>query len=223
MADVLAGYAVAGLGNGRALPWLLAADRLPLRRRRGPERLLRSPARCGRAAGAAHPERPGPGRARGGLGAALLVAGVASAAQATRPAVAIALRHCGARRAVRCVGEAPGRLRPREHGALPRAEPGAGDGGRPGHNLGTLAARAAILCIYRRGDGGQPWRSPRRETRGRGAGSDIVDRRGGRAGGDRGPASGPRRRSRQSALDDRAGMAGVAAVLAAFTGTRAPR
>ena len=92
MADVLAGYAVAGLGNGRALPWLLAATACLYaggvvlndffdRRLDAVER----------------PERPIPsGRVpashAAGLGAALLVAGVASAAQTTTPAVAIA---CG--------------------------------------------------------------------------------------------------------------------------------
>jgi 4-hydroxybenzoate polyprenyltransferase len=91
MADVLAGYAVAGLGNGRALPWLLAstaglyAGGVVLndffdRRLDAVER----------------PERPipsgrVPARHAAGLGAALLLAGVTTAAQATRPAAAIAL------------------------------------------------------------------------------------------------------------------------------------
>ena len=96
MADVLAGYAVAGLGNGPglgngwALPWLLAstaglyAGGVVLndffdRRLDAVER----------------PERPIPsGRVpashAAGLGAALLLAGVASAVQATWPAAAVA-------------------------------------------------------------------------------------------------------------------------------------
>ena len=91
LADVLAGFAVAGLGNGRALPWLLAAT-------------------AGLYAGGVvlndffdrrldaveRPERPIPsGRVRAshaaGLGTALLAAGVASAAQATRAAAAVAI------------------------------------------------------------------------------------------------------------------------------------
>jgi 4-hydroxybenzoate polyprenyltransferase len=95
MADVLAGYAVAGLGNGRALPWLLAstaglyAGGVVLndffdRRLDATER----------------PERPIPsGRVpashAAGLGAALLVAGVTSAAQATWPAAGIAAAVAG--------------------------------------------------------------------------------------------------------------------------------
>ena len=91
MADVLAGYAVAGLGNGRALPWLLAAtaglyaggvvlNDVFDRRLDAVER----------------PERPIPsGRVPAAhaatLGSVLLVAGVASAAQATRAAAVIAL------------------------------------------------------------------------------------------------------------------------------------
>jgi 4-hydroxybenzoate polyprenyltransferase len=90
MADVLAGYAVAGLGNSRALPWLLAATACLYaggvvlndffdRRLDAVER----------------PERPIPsGRVpawhAAGLGSALLIAGVASAARATAPAAAIA-------------------------------------------------------------------------------------------------------------------------------------
>lgn len=86
VADVLAGYAVAGLGNGRALPWLLAATACLYaggvvlndyfdRRLDAVER----------------PERPIPsGRVApstaAGLGAALLAAGVAAASQATRAA-----------------------------------------------------------------------------------------------------------------------------------------
>ncbi len=95
MADVLAGYAVAGLGNGRALPWLLAstaglyAGGVVLndffdRRLDAVER----------------PERPIPsGRVpashAAGLGAALLLAGVASAVQATWPAAAVAAAVAG--------------------------------------------------------------------------------------------------------------------------------
>ena len=90
MADVLAGYAVAGLANGRALPWLLAAtaglygggvvlNDFFDRRLDAVER----------------PERPIPsGRVpaahAAGLGSALLAFGVISAAQATRPAAAVA-------------------------------------------------------------------------------------------------------------------------------------
>jgi 4-hydroxybenzoate polyprenyltransferase len=91
VADVLAGYAVAGLGNGRALPWLLTATACLYaggvvlndyfdRRLDAVER----------------PERPIPsGRVppsgAAGLGAALLVAGVAAASQATRAAALTAL------------------------------------------------------------------------------------------------------------------------------------
>jgi 4-hydroxybenzoate polyprenyltransferase len=91
VADVLAGYAVAGLGNGRALPWLLAATA------------------CLYASGVVlndyfdrgldaveRPERPIPsGRVApsgaAGLGALLLAAGVAAASQATRAAAVTAL------------------------------------------------------------------------------------------------------------------------------------
>jgi 4-hydroxybenzoate polyprenyltransferase len=91
VADVLAGYAVAGLGNRRALPWLLAATACLYaggvvlndffdRRLDGVER----------------PERPIPsGRVpaarAAGLGGALLVSGVVAAAQATQPAAVVAL------------------------------------------------------------------------------------------------------------------------------------
>jgi 4-hydroxybenzoate polyprenyltransferase len=91
VADVLAGYAVAGLGNDRALPWLLAATACLYaggvvlndyfdRRLDSVER----------------PERPIPsGRvapaAAAGLGAALLASGVAAASQATRAAGLTAL------------------------------------------------------------------------------------------------------------------------------------
>ena len=90
MADVLAGYAVAGLGNGRALPWLLASTaclyaggvvlndffdrRLDAVER--PERAIPS----GRV----------PSLHAAVLGAALLLAGVGSAVQATWPAAAVA-------------------------------------------------------------------------------------------------------------------------------------
>jgi 4-hydroxybenzoate polyprenyltransferase len=91
VADVLAGYAVAGLGNRRALPWLLAATA------------------CLYAGGVVlndffdrkldaveRPERPIPsGRVpaagAAGLGGALLVSGVIAAAQATQPAAVVAL------------------------------------------------------------------------------------------------------------------------------------
>jgi 4-hydroxybenzoate polyprenyltransferase len=91
VADVLAGYAVAGLGNRRALPWLLAATACLYaggvvlndffdRRLDAVER----------------PERPIPsGRVpaarAAGLGGALLVSGVVAAAQATQPAAVVAL------------------------------------------------------------------------------------------------------------------------------------
>jgi UbiA prenyltransferase family protein len=91
LADVLAGYAIAGLGNHRALPWLLVATA------------------CLYAGGVVlndvfdreldrieRPERPIPsGRAAVGraatLGAALLAAGVTSASQATADAMRVAV------------------------------------------------------------------------------------------------------------------------------------
>lgn len=91
LADVLAGYALAGLGHARALPWLLVATACLYAGGivlndvfdRDIDRIER-------------PERPIPsGRARasvaGGLGAFLLIAGVASASLATTAAALVAV------------------------------------------------------------------------------------------------------------------------------------
>jgi 4-hydroxybenzoate polyprenyltransferase len=86
VADVLAGYAVAGLGNGRALPWLLTATACLYA-----SGVVLNDYFDRRLDAVERPERPIPsGRVTpsgaAGLGAALLVAGVAAAGQATRAA-----------------------------------------------------------------------------------------------------------------------------------------
>jgi 4-hydroxybenzoate polyprenyltransferase len=91
VADVLAGFAVAGLGNGRALPWLLTATACLYA-----SGVVLNDYFDRRLDAVERPERPIPsGRvAPSGaavLGAALLVSGVGAASQATRAAALTAL------------------------------------------------------------------------------------------------------------------------------------
>lgn len=91
VADVLAGYAVAGLGNGRALPWLVAATACLYA-----SGVVLNDYFDRRLDAVERPERPIPsGRVppsgAAALGAVLLVAGVATASQATRAAGLTAL------------------------------------------------------------------------------------------------------------------------------------
>ena len=116
LADVLAGYAVAGLGNPRALGWLLLSTA------------------CLYAGGvvlndvfdrdidrAERPERPIPSgrvsaRAAASLGGGLLAFGVLAASLATAGAAVVAAATAGVRPRLRRLGQAPGTARTREHG-----------------------------------------------------------------------------------------------------------
>ena len=179
-----------GAGNGRGRPGLAVAagvDRLSLRRRRRPERLLRSPARRGRAARAADPERPGPGlaRRRSRCGPARRRRDLA--AQATRPAAAIAAAIAALVLLYDAWGKHQAAFGPVNMGLCRGLNLVLGMAAVPatisGHwplALLSFVYIAAVTAVSR----GEVHGGKRGAA---GPGSDIVDRRGGRAGGDGGP------------------------------------
>ncbi len=175
LADVLAGYAVAGLGRPPRALLAARCHRLPLCRRRCPQRRLRSRHRQPRTARTADPERPRPG---GGSVSARL-----RAAPCGRNGWLCRIARRGTRRpgngrvhpALRQLGQAAGPPRTREHGYVPRAQPLTWCRGGAGGALDRLAARAPAPRLYRRSHRSQPRRGPWRTTGDRGIRSDILD------------------------------------------------
>ena len=154
LADVLAGYGVAGLGNAAALPWLLVATA------------------CLYGGGVAlndffdrrldqieRPERPIPsGRVpaaiAGSIGSLLLVAGVAAASCASNAAGLIALAIAGLAVIYDAWAKHRRGHRSGDDGELSRTQPAAGRRRDAGDGGDRLAGRAAALRVHRR-------RSPR--------------------------------------------------------------
>ena len=169
-------------GRPRALAWLLGGDRLPLCRRRRPERRLRPRHRSQRAARAADPERPGHGgsRRRRSAPACSRRASRLPLAQPTAArVVALATAACI------LLYDAWGKRRrwsgPSTWGCAAALNLLLGVAAVPGGARLGLAAGAAAARLHHRGDGGQPGRGPRRKTGGRGVRSDILDCRPGGA------------------------------------------
>ena len=175
LADVLAGYAVAGLGNPRAR---LAArrDRLPLCRGRRAQRRLRPGHRPDRTARTADSERARIGRR--GIRSGRWACSRSASSPARKPSAAAGVV---AAATAACVllydawGKRQGLFGPVNMGMCRGLNLLLGIAAAPASPARGLATGAAAARLHRRSDGGQPGRSARRTARNRGFRSDILE------------------------------------------------
>ena len=176
LADVLAGYAVAGLGNHAALGWLLVSTA------------------CLYAGGVVlndvfdrdidrteRPERPIPsGRvsvgAASGLGGGLLALGVLAGSLATAAAGMVAAATAASVLLYDAWGKRQGLLGPVNMGMCRGLNLLLGIAAAPADVGRGLAARAAAPRLHRGRNRGEPGRGARRTARNRGFRSDILER-----------------------------------------------
>ncbi len=172
--DVLAGFAVAGLGRPWILPWLLASTMclyaggvvlndvfdLEIDRVERPERPIPS-GRVSRQRAAI-------------LGSALLGSGVVLACGREARRRDGCGRDGGVHPLVRRMGQTPDMGGPRQHGAVPRRQPDAGRRGGAGGPPVGVATRGTAPRLHHGGDHREPGGGPRRKTGGRQLCSDIL-------------------------------------------------